>query len=230
VRHGPPDAQPTEEAVLMLRFPTWLPRGARLGLLDVVLIVWVAAWIWVGISISDDVRAMTGLTETVTLVGEGIRDVGNALSVVSEVPLVGDQLAKPAEQVEEIGASAVRNGQDAQESSDQLATLLGLAIALIPSLPVLFFYLPARVAYVLEARALRRTVEHLRDDPDLAELLARRALLHASYRQLAKIGDPLGELRAGRYDNLVAAELQRLGLQAAWVASSSPSDNPTSPR
>lgn len=207
----------------MTRLPAWVPRGTRLAVPDVLLVLWAAAWIAMGVAVAEQASGLASLSETVVLVGAGVRDAGNALGLVEGVPLVGEQLAEPARRVEEIGQSAIANGRRSRESADELATLLGISIALIPSLPLLAFYLPARVAAIREARALRRTLTRMREDPGLPELLARRALLHASYRELARLQDPLGDLRAGRYEPLVEAELERLGVQPTWLRAPSSS-------
>ncbi len=93
----------------------------------------------------------------------------------------------------------------------RLGALVGALIAIVPSLPLLWLYLPGRVA---EEDDRRRILGRLRDgDPAIEELLATRAVVHLPYRQLLAITpDPAEDLRAGRHRQLADAELSRLRL------------------
>lgn len=90
--------------------------------------------------------------------------------------------------------------------------LLGVSIALIPTLPLLATYLPTRYAAAHERRALRRAVDSGRSDA-LDELLARRALVHLPYHRLRRVSDdPVGHVHRGRHCALADAELEWFGV------------------
>jgi hypothetical protein len=92
---------------------------------------------------------------------------------------------------------------------NDLSVLLGLAVAVIPSLPLLVLYVPLRAARLREAG----------DDPQLEELLARRAVQNLPYHRLARVTrTPWRDLADGRYAALAAAEKQRVGIRTARLA------------
>ena len=94
----------------------------------------------------------------------------------------------------------------------RLGAVVGTLIAIVPSVPLLFLYLPGRLA---ELGDRRRILGRLRDDgdPAIEELLATRAVAHLPYRALLEITpDPVEDLRAGRHVPLADAELRRLRL------------------
>lgn len=201
----------------MRRLEGSLPNGRTLLWLDVVLALWSAAWIAIGIAVSQEVEGLTELSGTVRAVGEAVESFGAALGSLGEVPVVGeslgDTLETPAQQVQEAGQSAQSSGESSRESIDALSTLLGLAIALIPSVPLLALYLPARVSRVRDARAIAARVRLSGEDPMLQEFLARRAAQSLSYRRLAEITpEPWRDLAEGRFEPLALAELERLGV------------------
>ena len=79
---------------------------------------------------------------------------------------------------------------------------------------MLLLYLPDRVAVARDRRAVAAAV---RDElpPELAELLARRAIVHVPLHRLRLTSeDPQGDLMAGRYEDLARAELRRLGIHS----------------
>jgi hypothetical protein len=61
--------------------------------------------------------------------------------------------------------------------------MLGLALAVLPSIPVVTLYVPLRLIALRERRALRRLWAARADDPVLRRVLAQRALLTLPYRR-----------------------------------------------
>lgn len=189
-----------------------------LRVIDVVLAVWVAAWIAVGAWTGVEIHGLVGLADTVATAGRGLERSGDALSALGAVPVVGDQAAPLAESVRAAGAEASREGPAARRHIDRVAVLLALAVALVPSIPVLAVYLPARWARGRDVRALRGARRRDGDDGRLREFLARRALAHLPYEVLCGDGaDPWADLAEGRHARLARLELAHLGLRAlAW--------------
>jgi hypothetical protein len=187
------------------RIPT---RRAQL-LLDVALLAWATLWIVVGFVVADRVRGLAEVSDTVAQVGRATTTVGETIRAL---PLVGGSLEDPANEISAAGRDAVKSAHSARESARSTATLLGLSIALIPSLPVLVLYVPSRIAGIRERRELARVVAQGRE-PWVDEVLAQRALVHLPYRRLRAVSeDPIADLRAGRHAALAAAELEWFGL------------------
>ncbi len=191
-----------------------MPRLARVrGLADLAVALWAAAWIAMGVVVAHDVRGMTQLSRTLVDVGVATRNVGTAVGAIGGVPLVGDRIGNIGDSVTRAGNSAVRSGRTSGGSVRRLSTLLGVAIALIPVVPVLAVYVPGRWTWTRERRALARIQQHAGDDPLLEPWLARRALERLPYRELVAISarpwEPADHETAAA---LADAELRRLGL------------------
>ena len=195
-----------------------LPSARALRILDVCLLLWVAAWIGVGIAIAANVQRLTDFSHTAVQTGTAVESVGQSLQALASVPVVGSAIATPAAQVVEAGASAVQSGQSSASAIHTLAILLAITVALLPSVPVFGFYLPLRLRRRRERRALRWMVAQDPGDGQLEALLARRAVDTLGLRELRAVSPaPLADLEAGRHAALAAAELRRLGLDPGML-------------
>ena len=203
----------------MSRFQLWVATGRRLTATDVVVVAWVIGWLLLGFTVAREVRGLTELSGTVRTVGGAVEESGAALQRLGDVPVVGgglsDAVAEPSQRIQEAGRTVQSSGESSRESIDDLSALLGLAIALIPTVPVLAFYVPLRRSRWAEARALERARERAGDDRRFTEFLARRAVNHLPYRALFEASsDPWGDLSPGDGDRLAAAELRRVGVSS----------------
>jgi hypothetical protein len=195
-----------------------MPSSRVLHLVDVVLAVWVAAWIGLGVAIGLNVRNLTVLSQTVAQDGRAVETIGNSLESLHGLPFVGSQIGKDAKQVQDAGASTVRSGLSSASSIRSLSVLLAIAVALLPSVPVFGVYLPARVKRAREAAALRRALLEHGATPEFEAVLARRALVTLGYRRLRSASrSPWSDVEAGRYSALAAAELDRLGVDRSLL-------------
>lgn len=178
-------------------------------MLDLILLGWAIVWVIVGIAVAYQVRGLAEISDTVGQVGRATTVVGET---IRSLPLIGDSLRKPGDEIATAGRDAVSSARVARKSARSLGTMLGLSIALIPSLPALLLYIPGRVAGARERRELVRAVAAGRE-PWVDELLARRALVHLPLRRLRRVSrDPLADLQAGRYGELAAAKLEWFGI------------------
>jgi hypothetical protein len=91
------------------------------------------------------------------------------------VPLVGGGIGESAERITEAGRGAAYKGRESRDTIESLSVLLGLAIALVPTLPVLALYGPLRQARRREAVALREVSGRVDSDAAVRGLLAERA-------------------------------------------------------
>ncbi len=168
-------------------------------------------------------RALSEFSGTVTEVGRATRDVGGAVQSIGAVPLVGDRIGNVGTSVERAGASAVRSGRTSGRSVRRLSVLLGIALAAIPIAPVLAVYLPARVRWRRERRALAQVRAAADGDPRFELWLARRALERLPYRTVAAVverpWEPADEEAARA---LAVAELRRLDLDRSTSAREAP--------
>jgi len=111
------------------------------------------------------------------------------------------------------GGQTVEAGRRGEESAHDLADLLGWLTFLIPTGLVLQRVLPGRVREVRTLTAATRVLAGA-DDPERRRLLAMRAAFALPYGQLLRhTEDPIGDLRAERYDGLVSAALEDAGLR-----------------
>lgn len=111
------------------------------------------------------------------------------------------------------GICAGRRAGTAQ-SVHQLALLLGLAVVVAPTLPLLTLYVPLRFSQEREARAFRRALADGADDTAFEEFLAQRAVQNLPYHRLRQITtNPWREIRVGNFRALADAELKRVGVR-----------------
>jgi hypothetical protein len=196
-----------------LVFPRTPRRYLRVAL-DAVVLLWVGAWILIGLAVSDQVRGLTDLSGTVTTAGLALEEAGNALATLESVPFVGENMKDVGERTARAGRSARASGRSSRESIESLSVLLGVSIAVAPSLPLLLLYVPMRVGWARQVRDVRRALAAAPDDPALEQFLAWQAALNLPYGRLREVTpDPWGDLAAGRHRPLSDAELDRLGVR-----------------
>lgn len=187
----------------------------RLRILDIALVAWCTAWITAGIWVGTEVNALRGLADAGTETGVAVERTGSALELLGSVPLVGDEFGDATGAVTRAGGRVRAESAAAGEGIPETAVLLGLAIALAPTVPLLVVYLPARRTRRRRVHDLRRILDAGGDEAAvLRALLAQQSVLHRPLDDLLAVSDqPLGDLAAGRRDALADAELRRLGIR-----------------
>ena len=185
----------------------WLLHPRRRAFADALVVTWVVVWALAGYTagraldrVSEVTRSAEGAGTAVVHTGESIRDV--------DVPVVGTVFKDAGEKVIDAGHDAQAQARDSETSVHRASILLGLAIFLVPTLPLLFTYGPARRYRGRETRALRALLRDHPDDPALDHILATRALAHLPSHRLRALGAP------GAADRILAdAELAREGVK-----------------
>ncbi len=181
--------------------------------LDVLILGWTVAWILIALAVAREVHGLRELSATVVLAGVATEETGKAVGFLDEVPLVGDDVDRLGARAEEAGRSAQASGRASRESVEDLSILLAIAIGLVPTVPLLAIYVPARIARAREARTVRRVLAEAGDDRLVLVFLARRAVANLPLRQLRRVSTaPWRDLDEGRYEPLARAELRRLGI------------------
>ncbi len=175
---------------------------------DVAFVVWVVLWTWLAtrlyslvllVAAPGEVIESAGVTLSENMVGAG--------EAIDGLPVVGESVRGPFDQMAAAGAQIADAGRGQQEAVTRLAWFSAVALAVIPIATLAAVWLPLRVRFVRRASAAQRFVDHA-DDLDLFAL---RALARQPLPALAKIhDDPAGQWRAGNPQVITA--LARLEL------------------
>ena len=196
---------PSVPAFLSARAMRWLNVG---------LAMWAAFWIGIAAYTAYEVASLRTLSHTVVKAGAATESTGHALAAISHLPFVGGQIGSLAAQAIAAGASARTSGASSAATIDHLAVLFGIAIALIPTVPLLALYLPLFLSWRRDRAAVRHAIARWDGEAGLEAFLARRALVHMRFDELRELGYDGTEGSAPNSD-LAAAELRRLGLDPA---------------
>jgi hypothetical protein len=181
---------------------------------DLLVVAWIVTWIVLGVVISREVRDLRRLGDTMVKAGAAVEETGRAIGTLGGLPFVGPRIRQVQGRIEAAARSAVASGRESRRSAERLGVLLGVSIALIPTLPLLALYVPARLSWVMDVRSVRRSVRRAGDDPVFLEFLARRAAENLPYDRLRDVSpNPWRDIEDGRYEPLARAELRRLGLR-----------------
>jgi hypothetical protein len=197
-----------------MRFYAERPGRAGLQLLADLLVV---GWIWLTVvvarAVHDFVLGMQEPARTLAGAGESIRGAfDDAARTASNVPFVGDDLARALGAGTGAGDSLVNAGREQMEAIARVAVGTTVATVLLGVMPVLLMWLPLRVRYARQARSAvtARAVD--------SDLLALRAITRRPVRALLRIApDPAASWRRNEravVHDLAALELRSLGLRA----------------
>lgn len=188
-------------------------RRARQVAADLFMAGWVVLWVWVGTRLDDLVMnlAVPGrkLADAGTGIQEGLESAGGTLA---DVPFMPDAVRTPFDTAGGAGGALRDAGRAQVDAVDQLATFLGVTIAVIPILLLLILWLPLRVRFIRQATSAQRFIDAAAD----LDLFALRALARQPMTTLARVhDDPAGAWRAR--DPEVVRALATLELRAAGL-------------
>jgi hypothetical protein len=191
-----------------------LPTAIRQLLTDVFIVIWVYAWVRIGIWVHDIVLKLGVPGQKLESAGNGIAgNLADAGGKVGRVPLVGDQLTKPFTGAADAARSLADAGRQQQEVVGNIALVVALAVVALPLALVLFLWLPLRLRWMRRAGV----ASAVRDEPAGRDLLALRALASRPLDQLTKLGPDIAQSwrngDASAVDALAALELRDLGLR-----------------
>lgn len=181
---------------------------------DALFVVWLVAWVGIGVVIHDGTLALAAPGEQVESSAGSLEDsMAEAADVLGDTPVVGDEAAMPFEKAADAAGALAEAGRSEVEAVEELALWLGVSIALIPILVVAAFYLPGRIRFVREATAGQRFIDSSADE----DLFALRAMAHQPMHVLARISDePVAAWRRGDDEvvrALAALEMRSVGLR-----------------
>jgi hypothetical protein len=191
-----------------------LPVAIRQLITDILVVIWVYAWIRAGLWVHDMVLKLGVPGQKLESAGSGIAsNLADAGGKVGRVPLVGDQLTKPFTGAADAARSLAEAGQQQQQVVGNVALIMTLATIAVPLALVLFLWLPLRLRWMRRAAVANA----VRNQPAGRDLLALRALAGRPLNQLAKLGPDIAESwrngDAAAIDALAALELKDLGLR-----------------
>jgi uncharacterized membrane protein len=195
----------------------WPGRLGRL-LLDLLALLWTAAWALAGWVVYRLVTGLEVVADSITHTGDTFNGWVRAFRSASPggIPGLSGALHGLADALQRSGGDPlVRNGIEAHARIEQLAVALGLFVALLPIVCVTGMYLLWRVR---DARELSAAAEFVRGAERTGRIeeanavLAHRAVALLPFRQLMRASaDPIGDLAAGRHEALARAMLRRAG-------------------
>lgn len=193
-------------------------RAVTQALLDLLVIVWVLAWLIAGhlvrTSLEEVAQGGYSVRDRATTAAERVQSAQDA---ADRVPLLGDQLGKPFAATSDGLRSIADAGTRFGDGFTDWAWPAGLFVALLPLLAVVPLWLYLRWRFARRARAARA----LAVIPGGTRLLALRALATIPMRHLVKISpDPLGAFERG--DPATIERLARLELAACGVRRGTP--------
>jgi hypothetical protein len=116
-----------------------LDRRTR-ALLDAIAVVWIALWIVLGWVVHHEVLGLRKLSATVVVVGQSLDSTANQLDAFRNVPLVGGQLGRTADDARRAARSARFSGRESRASVTSVANWLWFAVSAIAIIPVLLVY------------------------------------------------------------------------------------------
>jgi len=209
----------------MRLYPDAAPRRAATVAADAAVVLLVLLFAWLGLQVHDAVEEMASLGRGVQDAGGAIADgFGTAADAVDEVPVVGGDLSDGLRDAgRDSGGEVAEAGRAGEDAVHRTANLLGILTWAIPTVLLLTRALPPRVEQVRRLTAAARVL----GQPPAGErrrLVAMRAAFSLPYGQLLRhTRDPLGDLAAERYDGLLAAAYEDVGLTAPATSQGSPS-------
>ncbi len=200
-----------------MRFYPDIPsRRAKRFVADAAVFMLLVLFLLLGLRVHDAVDQLVvvsqGVQETGSAVQSGFQDAADALD---DVPIVGGDLADALRGAGEGSGGRVEEfGQQGIDRTHRLANLLGLLTFLLPSVALLSRYLPSRIEHVRRLTSAARVLDD-HGEPERRRLVAMRAAFALPYDVLLRhTSDPIGDLAGERYDPLIAAALEDVGLRA----------------
>lgn len=197
----------------------WPGRLWRLAL-DLLAVLWTAAWAIAGWTLYQLVMALEVVADSISRTGQTFNSWVRAFqgSVPAGIPGlssalhgIGDALQRSA------GDPLVQRGLEAHARIEQVAVALGLFVAILPIVSVTGLYLLWRWRDASELGAAAefvRTAERTGRIEQAKAVLAHRAVALLPFRQLMRASaDPIADLADGRHDALAAAMLRRAGMR-----------------
>lgn len=201
-------------------YPERLPGRIGRLVLDVLALLWTAAWALVGWELYRVVIALEVIADAITSTGHTFDAWVQAFRSATprNIPGISSALEGLANALQRsAGDPLVRNGAEAHQRIQELAIILGVLVGLLPVLTVTGTYLVWRWRDARELSAAGefvRATERSGRFEQARAVLAHRAVATLPLRQLMRVSaDPVGDLEDGRHEALADAMLRRWGMR-----------------
>jgi hypothetical protein len=180
---------------------------------DLVAIGLIAIFVWAGVIVYGAIAVLAAFGKTIEDAGNGFEEtMADAGETLGGVPLIGGGIRQPFDAASGAGTLLAEAGQAQQDLVMTAALIIGIVVAAIPIVLVLWIWLRRRARWARRATEARN-LSRLPDGPDL---LALRALVNADFRELHDIhGEPVDAWRRG--DKKTVRALAQLELREAGV-------------
>jgi hypothetical protein len=197
----------------MKLYSDFAPRRTRQIVADVLAILGIGLWVWFGVAVYQLVMGLAGFGKLVADSGTGFKETMVEVGeILGGVPLIGGGIRIPFDGASDAGRALEAAGAGQQAAVAQLATVLGIGIALLPVLTILVLWLWPRLRFARRAA----TARDLAASPMGVDLLALRALATHKLPALSAVDpDAIGAWRRG--DDGVLQRLAALELRSAGV-------------
>jgi hypothetical protein len=97
-----------------------------------------------GLWIDHEIQGLTVLSDTVVHSGQAMHDTAAGLGSLAGLPFVGDRIAELERRVELEADRAIESGRSSRSNISRLAVLIGITVAVIPTVPPIALYLLIR--------------------------------------------------------------------------------------
>ena len=185
----------------------------ELRITDALVVAWVVLAVILGVMLGKEVHRLGQYGDSLNRTANALDQSADGLEIISKVPLIGGKVGNVVDDLHATAVSIRESASRTQDAAYRMSYLLAIALAVLPTAPLLAFYVPHRVRQISDHLALRRAI-YGRTDPAFSErYLAYRALRDLSFTELESLGaDPWTEVRGGDLRELARAERRRLGL------------------
>ena len=189
------------------------PRRTRQIIGDLVALAAIAAWVWLGITVYQLVENLAGFGVQMEEAGAGFKETMTEVGeTLGGIPVIGGGIRAPFDGASGAGGALEAAGQSQQVAVNQLATGLGIGIAVLPIIMILVLWLVPRIRFVRKAGRAKAIVKSGAG----IDLLALRALATQKISALATV-DPDAMAAWRRGDETVMRALAQLELKSSGV-------------
>lgn len=112
--------------------------------LNAALVGWVIAWVVFAAVVGVEVWQLDLLGTSVAQNARALGATSDSLGSLSDLPLVGDRVGGVASEIRKAAAQTEAEALASRGRFHGLAILLGLIVALVPTLPIVVIYLAYR--------------------------------------------------------------------------------------
>lgn len=193
--------------------PSW--QLARQVGADAFVVLWAIGWFGVSRAADATIRLLAVPARETAQAAEAMRDnLRRAGENAGRVPGVGPDIQGPIDDTADNLEQVIGSAYQQVHGIEQVATLAGVLVFLIPVLVLVAVWLPRRIAFHRTSSAAQRFIDSSAD----LDLFALRAMATQPMAELARVSDdPVRDWRDGDravINRLADLELRRSGLRA----------------